>query len=236
MTIKEIYEHTHSKSLLYIEDDMHLRNKMKQLFESLFSRVDVASDGEEGMDIYSDYHFNKREFYDIVITDIKMPRMDGVELAKEILKQNEEQIIVVTSAHGEKENLIPLLNMGITFFIEKPLNTKTLIDTFSKICSRENKKIVLKHGFSFNLEEKKLFHNDNPIALSATESRLLYLLTKNPNTFFSAHDIHNEIYHDNADKTLSSDSLKGLLKRLRQKTYKELINYQSTHGYSINLN
>jgi len=109
-------------SILYVEDSEMVRNSTMLIMESYFAHIDVAVDGEEGYEQYLRYHQEYNRYYDIVFTDLNMPRMDGIGLSEAILKKHPSQNIVVISAHDESEYLIKLINLGISNFILKPIN------------------------------------------------------------------------------------------------------------------
>ena len=64
-------------SLLYVQDDKDLREKTEIIFKNLFYRVDTAEDGIEALDLYNAYFDSNAKYYDIIVSDIQMPRLDG---------------------------------------------------------------------------------------------------------------------------------------------------------------
>lgn len=113
-------------AILYVEDEPDIRTSMTELLETLFSRVVTAENGEQALELYG-----KGEF-ELVITDINMPRMTGIELIQSIQQTNPAQAFLVTSAYSDSTNLIPLINLGIGSFILKPLNWKILLQLLHK--------------------------------------------------------------------------------------------------------
>jgi len=108
-------------SVLYVEDEPEIRTEMKEMLESLFSRVVTAENGAIALDLYQ-----KEEFL-LVITDINMPQMTGIELIQRIQQSRPQQSFLVTSAYSDSANLIPLINLGVGSFILKPLNWKRFL-------------------------------------------------------------------------------------------------------------
>lgn len=119
-SLKELVDHLKSLALghtvLYVEDEQDIREEMTELFESVFERVATATNGREGLDLYA------REKFSLVITDLNMPEVSGLELIEAVLKTNPKQSIIVTSAHSDAKYLIPLINQGIGSFILKPIS------------------------------------------------------------------------------------------------------------------
>ena len=102
-------------SILYVEDEEVLRTKTGSLFNKLFKNVEMAVDGKDGLDKYL---HNK---YDIVITDISMPNMNGLELISNIRKNNLNQEIIIMSAYTESEYTDQINTANVTGYIYKPV-------------------------------------------------------------------------------------------------------------------
>ncbi len=124
---KDLTKYTKHLSVLYIEDDDELRENIVILFDLFFKGTDSASNGQEGLDLY-----NKKQ-YDIVITDINMPKMNGIEMICKIKEINTEQKIVAISAHNEAHTLQDLIKVGINSFIAKPIIQNDIINSLYQI-------------------------------------------------------------------------------------------------------
>jgi len=116
-------------SVLYVEDSEEVRESISEIFKEFFDRLDIAQDGAIGLQKYKKYYKEHGRYYDIVITDIKMPNMNGIKMIEAISILNERQSIIVTSAHSESHYLLKLIDLGISHFILKPFN----IDQFQKV-------------------------------------------------------------------------------------------------------
>ncbi len=126
--------------VLYVEDDPDVQQGIAQILKKFFAFVDVASDGAEGLQKYTDGGF------DLVLTDVSMPIMNGVEMSTKIKGVDYNQNIIVISAHNEGEYLIEFINIGIDAFLLKPIQTDMLIKTLGKICSNiHDKKLVVEY-------------------------------------------------------------------------------------------
>jgi YesN/AraC family two-component response regulator len=140
MDAKALKDITSELTLLYIEDDDNLRTETAKLFGHLFKTVETAENGKIGLD-----KLNHCDF-DLVITDINMPLMDGVTLSRKIRQSNQKQTIIVTSAHDESNYLLELINIGIDRFILKPLDMKKMIYTLFSVCTNiSNEKLIQKY-------------------------------------------------------------------------------------------
>ncbi len=133
MAMKTLLKHTKNLKLLYIEDEKCVRDESLALLENFFKYITVCKDGQEGLDIYKASIYQQNFVYDIVLTDILMPSLSGIDLIKEILKLNPKQHICVISAQDESSNLVKLINLGVNNFLLKPLKETHFIQTFSRI-------------------------------------------------------------------------------------------------------
>ncbi|WP_297484164.1 EAL domain-containing protein [Sulfurimonas sp.] len=125
--MKKLKELVCNFNVLYVEDEKASREQVGSIFKLLFHSLDIAFDGEDALQKYQP----KR--YDIVITDINMPRMDGIELIKRIKSQNPSQNIIIISAHNNSDYLLQAINLGIDNFIIKPIQIEQLSLVLTKI-------------------------------------------------------------------------------------------------------
>ena len=126
MTFKLIREYSKDLHVLYVEDDKELLNSTKEVLENYFKSVDSAHEGQEGLEKYKTYLDTNGYSYDLVITDINMPRMNGIELTRKMLMHNPQQSIIIISAHDDSHYLLEAIDMGVSGFITKPINHQRL--------------------------------------------------------------------------------------------------------------
>ena len=126
MNIKLLLEHTRNLSILYVEDDTNLLNDTAELLAMYFKSIDTAVDGEDGLQKYIDYKKENNSFYDIVMTDLNMPKLNGIDMSSKILDLNVNQAIIITTAYNSPEYLIEAINLGIDAYILKPIVTEQL--------------------------------------------------------------------------------------------------------------
>jgi len=127
MDFNNLYKLTQNLHLLYIEDDASLRTETHEILEDFFASVAVACDGKEGLDAYKQFHQENDQYFDIVLTDINMPYMNGIDMSEAIMQLNPKQSIFIISAYNESHYLTKLINIGVDKFLIKPLQTKQLI-------------------------------------------------------------------------------------------------------------
>jgi len=225
------------KSILYVEDNEDLRESTVEFFESIFENVITAKDGREAIELYK----SSTKPFDIVITDIQMPHMDGIELSREIIKQNRSQKIIVVSAYNETKYFIELIKIGISGFMQKPLTSVQIIEILYDVCieldeMKENENYIkISESLSWNKELKTLLHDNNNIDLTTTQTDTMDMFLSNLGRKFTDIDIYNHIYYKNVEKEFSSDAIKSLIKRLRKKIPQELIKNNKKLGYYIEI-
>ena len=115
-------------SLLYVEDDLTLQQETAQLLRNFFEKIDLAQNGEEGLELFEPGK------YEIILTDINMPKLNGVEMVKAIRRKDRHQMIIVISAHDEPHYLIDLINAGAQRFLSKPIDLTELISILYEFC------------------------------------------------------------------------------------------------------
>lgn len=181
----------------------------------------------------------KEESFDLVITDIQMPNMDGIELSRSIMSMDKSQKIVIVSAYNETHYFIELIKIGVAGFMQKPLTTVQMLDILYDVClSLDEKSDVqryteLKEGFLWDQKLKRLSHKNIEVSLTANEKTVLELFIKNIERKFTDIEIFNHLYYHNAEKEFSSNSIKSLIKRLRKKMPQESIQTHKNLGYNL---
>jgi CheY-like chemotaxis protein len=150
--------------LLYVEDNETLRDKAKTLLGKFFDIVDTAADGKIALEMFHKTH------YPLVITDIKMPQMDGLTLTQHIKDIKPETKVIIMSAFDDKELLFKGIELGIFRFLTKPVNinelTEILYSAIEEI-EEENQKRV------FYLHLKNIFNYQSSMVVMLHEKELV---------------------------------------------------------------
>jgi diguanylate cyclase (GGDEF)-like protein len=136
--IKELIKLSHDLSVLYVEDDARIREEMFEILEDFFGVVILAENGEDGLDKFEQYKKKTGVYPDIIITDINMPKCNGIDMSKKVLECNAEQLIVVLSAHNESHYLLDLINMGIEHYLVKPMRPERMLQILQRAAKKVN--------------------------------------------------------------------------------------------------
>jgi len=154
-------------TLLYVEDDTLTQKIVKSVLHGHFKKIYIANSGTEGIELY------KREHPDIILSDIAMPGMNGLEMSQEIKKENPNQHIVLFSSYSEIEYFSKAINMKVDKYILKPLNTQQMFDTLEEVIE-ELKKEKAEEEYKKDLE---FASNHDLLTGLANRKRFFTLLT-----------------------------------------------------------
>ena len=123
-------------SILYVEDDERIRESFTSIFSKLFKNVTVAIDGEDGLEKYKELREEKQ--FDIIISDINMPNVNGMEMLKEIRNIDQGIPFIFTTAHADSEYLLEAIRLGVTHYLIKPIDIKQMMIQVQDICSKND--------------------------------------------------------------------------------------------------
>ena len=219
-------------TLLYVEDDRSLREQFERILRPQFKRLYVAGDGARALELYEQHH------PEIMLVDINLPKIDGLEVIERIRCNDEETAIVVLSAYSDQEKLLRAIKLGLSEYLVKPVPYKKLTACLDEIASKfgaqkgEKSFTALQNGYFWQTEERVLLYGDEMISLTKRERVLLDLLVKRLNTIVTQEVIIEQIW-ENEDSEEHSASLRHLFKRLRKKLPVELIENIYAEGYRI---
>ncbi len=236
---KILYTLTKTMTILLVEDCEPLRKEMAEVLEELVKTVICVSDGKEALSFYLDAQKENKK-YDIIISDIQMPHMNGVEFAKKIREINEKQVIYILSAYTDKEYLLELININIAKFITKPID----YDELFSILYKESQKIDLSQtdqsssvqiefakDYIWNTDTRILTYGDNVVELTKYELLVLQFFIEKQGYICSSDDIVNKFYE--YDIELSERNVRNLIFKLRKKIPEECIQNVYGLGYKF---
>jgi YesN/AraC family two-component response regulator len=228
MRFKEIIK---SLSILYIEDDVEVQKDIVEILNVMFKVVYQADNAVDGFDLYLE------KAPDVILSDINLPKMSGIEFIKEIRERGDnETYIIILSAYDNKEYLLEAVKLNLEEYIIKPLSysnlSKVLEQIALKILKSKTHNITLKNNLIYVYGEGLIKNDNNKIYFTLREKSIFELLLKNRGFFVEYEMIENSIWRD---KSMSRDSLKTLISRLKNKLGKDSIISKSTVGYKLNI-
>lgn len=211
--------------VLFVEDEIDAREILGFYLETVFDVVKIACDGEEGFSLYS-HAYEKKEIFDLVITDIKMPNKDGLSMIEEISLINENQKFIIVSAHKDEEYLFKSISLNVISYFVKPLDVKKIMEILKKVKNKvledkniieqtlELKNIDLNKTFSYDMKNKTLFKGNEIVNFSKKESLLLLALIKDIKVIKTKENLKKFIWNDDE---ITDATLRTVIKRVKDK-------------------
>ncbi|QDF28937.1 response regulator transcription factor [Halarcobacter anaerophilus] len=212
--------------ILFVEDEINISKLLKDALADYFFSFTIANNGEEGLEKY------KKINPDIIITDIMMPKLDGLEMTKRIREENETIPIIVLSAFSDKEKLLKAIDIGITKYFIKPFDPEEVLEYLCAIAKKLNKNriVYLNKNFSFDRNTNNLYEDNVLVNITKREKSFINLLIKNKNDITSVDELKETLWEE---EEISDERVRTFIKRLRKKTSKELIKNIAGQGYLI---
>ena len=223
-------------TLLYAEDDPQSRKNYAFVLEEYFSKVYIAEDGREALHLY---HEKKP---DILLLDISMPFIDGLEVAKIVRKEDKEIPIIMLTAHSEKDILLCAVDLKLEKYLLKPITEAKLKEIILKVIGeRENKDVILlRKKLLWHKENSHLTYDGQEIKLTKKEHKLIMLLLRTPGEYFMHDTLIINVWDDEIPDDSHDNKLYQLIYRLNKKINEvtnsdmQLIENSYTLGYQIN--
>lgn len=228
---KEFIEILQNLTILIVEDNLSQREKLKDILLLFTKKIIIAENGEEGLFLFEKHRPS------LIFTDIKMPKVDGIEFAKRIRGIDKKVPIIILTAYTNKEFLLQAVSLHLVNYIEKPIVEENLIasleDAVSQIKQNLLIKVELQDGHLFNILEKCIYKNDEKISLTKKELVFLEYLLEYKNTVVKKEDIEALIWPDGG---MTKAALKNFIFKLRKKVGYDSIQTSSSYGFSLKIN
>jgi len=222
-------------TLLYAEDDPQSRKNYAFVLEEYFSEVYLAEDGREALALF----YEKKP--DILLLDISMPFIDGLEVVKTVREKNKHIPIIMLTAHIEQEKLLTAIPLGLTKYLVKPIDnnslTKTILKAINTIKDRDI--MAVREKLWWNKLYSNLFYNEENIHLTKKENKLTTLLIDSIGEYFTHDTLIIQIWDDEVPNASHDNKLHQLVYRLNKKINEatnadtQLIENSYTLGYRI---
>lgn len=218
-------------NILYIEDEYNIRENMKKTLLLLCKNIFDVSNIQEAKNIL------KEQRIDIVISDINLPEISGIDFIKELRKSDKKMPVILLSAFTDTKYLLEATKLKLVDYITKPVDFKTLYTSLNtcveEILDNSRYVISFKNNIQYNVLQKKVFDlkTKQEILLTSKELDLIDFFIKNNNRIISSDELKLNIWEDSLEATDSA--LKNLLTKVRKKIGKESITNISGVGYRL---
>lgn len=223
--MSDITEQLKNYTILCVEDEDGIRKRLVNTLKYYFDEVYEASNAE---DAYTLYYEHKPT---IIISDIEMPKKNGIQLITDIRKNDLTTIVIMLTAYSSEEYLLSLINLNINHYILKPLTSEALLSGIIKAFGNKlENKIEFSDEMYFNMKERELYYQNKVITLRKRDKDFLLLLHENKNRILTYSLIEEYIWKD---KSMSMSALKTFIKELRQRLPIDLIINVPQEGYRL---
>lgn len=219
---------TKSLNVLYAEDEDFIKENVVEALEFMDMKVTAVSDGEEA---YAAYMKNRP---DIIIADIEMPHLNGLELAKKIRAQDKDIQIILATAYTHTEYFLQAVELNLVKYLLKPISLVDLRNALN-ICTQnleyqnEQRNKYFNQKDYYNLTQRKLYLNDVVIKLDYHEREFLELLLRNHQRAVTYEEMEKQVW----DNNMSSAAVRSLVRNLRKKLPEKAIENISKVGYKV---
>lgn len=194
MKVKDIQNLASQYSILVVDDDESILEQMKKLLSNFtFKSIYLSTNGDEAIKVLQENHV------DIVITDLKMPQMDGIELTEFIKNLNKDISVIIITAYTQTEDLINLIKIGVDGFLVKPI----VLDNFLEVLSKElikfhNRDFVKTYSYLNTQKARK--EEIKSVIIDLMNFCDIPMFAKDKNEIFFINDKCFEKYKDNINE------------------------------------
>ena len=223
---------TNEYSVLFIEDEKAIRDNYVNYLKKHFKNVYEAEDGEIAYEIYKSKH------PELLIVDINIPKLNGLDLLKKIRETDRETKAIVLTAHADVKYLLEATELNLTKYLVKPITRQELKDALSNavedignFTTTTNKRVNLRENYFWNSETRELYNGNTFVNLTRTELEIFSFLILNANRVVTYDECIWKVWGEySAHKT---DAFKTLIKNLRKKLPPNTIENVFGIGYKL---
>lgn len=217
-------------TVVYIEDDLEIRKYISEFLGRYCKNLFEAGSAEEGLELY------KKHKPDIVLVDINLPKMSGLDLV-ELIRENDKQTrIIISTAYTDQDFILKAVELNLTRYLVKPITSTDIIEVFKKALNElegfdtELSLIDLGEGFVYDMKKLILNKDDEEIHLRKKERLLLEYFINNMDKVVTYDDIERKVWQSDS---MSSDAIRSQIRNLRNKTYTDILDNISGTGYKL---
>lgn len=228
-----------STRVLLVEDEADAREILSFYLNTIFEDVVVAVDGQEALEIF-EKDFNNNRYFDLVLTDIKMPRLDGMDMIEKMLDLVENQKFIIVSAYKDEEKLLKSINFRVLGYFVKPINVDNMMEILKKAKAEvlkekkeksKEKLLNINKNYKYSLEQKLLYCDSALVKLSKKETQLLDVLLRNIGKIVTIKECKIALWND---ENKSDTTFRTVMKRLKDKiVLNDFILSLKGQGYTI---
>ena len=214
--------------LLIIEDEPALQRALAKGFQRLGYTIDASGDGELALALYFENHYN------LVLLDLNLPKIDGLEILREIRRENKDLPVLVLSARSEVQDKILGLDRGANDYLAKPFHFDELEARVRALLRRDFKTtdtVITCGSVKLDSALKKAYHNDSEIQLTKKEYGIFEYLMLNKGRTISGEELIEAVWESDAD--IFSNAFKVHINAIRKKLPRDFLKNAKGQGYYV---
>jgi len=219
-------------SVLFVEDEKAIRDNYVSYLKKYFKNVYEAEDGICAYEVYKSKH------PELLIVDINIPKLNGLDLLKKIRETDRETKAIMLTAHSDVRYLLEATELNLSKYLVKPITRKELkdalssaVEDISKFTTTTNRRVKLKENYFWNNETRELYNGNILINLTRTELEVFSYLILNANRVTSHEECIWEVWGEDSD--YKTNAFKTLIKNLRKKLPPNTIENVFGIGYKL---
>jgi len=167
--IEEIIKYSQNLKLLYVEDNQEARESTQLILEEFFTDIVVAVDGKDGLEKY------KSNDIDLIITDINMPKLNGLEMIKLIREIDNDVPILVLSAYNESGYFMDSIKLGVEGYLLKPIDIEQFLGVLVKVTEKLKLKAQVKTTFQFLTQYEDATNNSSIVSKTDSDGVITFV-------------------------------------------------------------
>lgn len=213
-------------SILYVEDDFEVRGHIVEFLQRYFKKVYACSSSEEGLTLYHNVQ------PDILLLDINLGGMSGIELASIIRQQDEKVRILISTAYTNKEFMLQAIELSLSRYLVKPVTSEELVKALEKCyVELEDEAVVeLGEGYVYNRNLAVVLKENEQIVLRHKEVELLEYFLRHEGYTLRYEQLEEGVW---ANEVMTRDAIRSQIRNLRKKLTVEVIENVSGLGYKF---
>ncbi|MEE8589370.1 MAG: response regulator [Sulfurimonadaceae bacterium] len=215
--------------ILYVEDEDDVRRNAVEYLKRIAKEVLEASDGKEAIKVWAD------EKPDIIITDISMPRLNGLDMARYIRSKDQDVQIIVATAYTDTDYLMKAVELNLVKYLVKPITKEKLLSALSQSVEKikdENKfSVQLSEECAYSAYSQNIVCQGQEVKLTKNELLFIDLLAHHISRTLTYQEIEDAIW---PYEGMSQDAIRSLVRGVRKKVPEGAIENVSGVGYRLN--
>ena len=213
-------------SVLYVEDEDGIRNNIEAILQHLFKESHSAKNATEAYEKYLEFN------PDLIITDIKMQAVSGIDLIKKIRLSDFKTRVIITSAHTDLDYLLEATELHLVKYIVKPINQEKLMQALEAFVKThdENKIYNLNSDWIFDFKEATISNPNESFTLTKKENSFLRLLISK-NRIITYEELERNIWDE--DSIMTANAMRLFIKNFRKKLPSDFLKNIQGVGYKL---